>query len=452
MNTWLSLIPPIVAIVLAIITKRVFFSLLFGVVIGSFVIDFSLNSLFTSAEYFVNVFAGAGNTRTIIFSLLIGVIIQLVQKSGGVKAFTNYFTNDGIINSRKKAEFFAMFTGSFLFIESNISIITVGTVCKPIFKQFKIAKEKLAYIADSTCAPIAVLVPFNAWGAYLIAQLANYNVENSVEVFTSSILFFIYPIIAFVFTGLTIYFNWNLGDMKWFHEAQKNIKEVNTIEEEAGKMSYFLVPILTLVFGMITFMFITGDGVLTNGSGSKSVLYAILLSITLSYFLYMKDKIFTYDEFMSHSFEGIKHLLEVVLILVASFAINAVCKDLETGKFISGAVSNSVPLFLIPSILFVLSSAIAFSTGTSWGTFAIMLSVGIPIGQNLNIPMELIMGTVVSGGIFGDHCSPISDTTVMASLATECNHIDHVKSQLPYALIGGGISLCVFIILGLVYI
>ena len=450
MNSWLSLIPPVVAIVLAIITKRVFFSLLFGVVIGSFVIDFSLNSLFTSAEYFVTVFQSAGNTRTIIFSLLIGVIIQLVQKSGGVNAFTNYFTTNGIIKSRKRAEFFAMFTGSFLFIESNISIITVGTVCKPIFKQFRIAKEKLAYIADSTCAPIAVLIPFNAWGAYLIAQLASYDVENSAQVFTASIPFFIYPIVAFVLTGITIYFNLNLGDMKWFHEAQKNKQTETKSDDPVGKISYFLVPILALVFGMIAFMFITGDGTLTNGSGSKSVLYAILLSIALSYFMYRKDDVFTYEEFMNHSFEGIKHLLEVVLILVASFAINAICRDLETGKFISGALSDSVPLFLIPAILFVLSSAIAFSTGTSWGTFAIMLSVGIPIGQNLNIPIELIMGTVVSGGIFGDHCSPISDTTVMASLSTDCSHIDHVKSQIPYAAIGGGISLIVFIIIGIV--
>ena len=444
---FLSVLPPIIAIVFAILTRKVILSLILGIFSGALIISIGnpFLAFFQTNEIIVEVFSSTGNVRTILFSLLIGSIIILIKVSGGVTGFVELLMIKLRINNGRKSKLLAAFSGIVLFIESNISIITSATIVKPLFQKFNISKEKLAYIVDSTCAPIAVLLPFNAWGAMLVSQIELNGVSEASGVFISSIPFFIYPISALILVFVVIAFNINIGPMKnnvTYYEDVKNMEEKN------GKATYFMIPVFTLIIGMIVFMYVTGNGTISQGSGSKSVLYSVTLSLLISLLYFIKEKIFTYKEFLKYSFQGMHHLLEVVIILVLSFAINIVCSKLGTGKFIASSISDAIPIGLIPILIFIISSFIAFSTGTSWGTFAIMMSIGIPVAIELQCSIPIVIGAVISGGIWGDHCSPISDTTVISSLAAECDHVDHVKTQLPYAMIGGVFSAIIFLVLG----
>jgi tetracycline resistance efflux pump len=446
---FLSILPPVIAIACAIFTRKVILSLILGIFAGSLILELGnpFFAFFQSNEIIVEVFKSEGNVRTILFSLLIGAIIVLIKVSGGVSSFVHLLMTKLYINNSKKSQLLAACSGIILFIESNISIITSATIVKPLFQKFKISKEKLAYIVDSTCAPIAVLLPFNAWGAMLVTQIEINGVEEPSRMFISAIPFFIYPIVALMIVFIVILFDINIGAMK---KDVTYYVEVKDVEEKEGKVLYFIIPVFTLIIGMIAFMFITGNGSITQGSGSKSVLYSVTLSLMISLVYFKIEKIFSYPDFMKYSFQGMHKLLEVVTILILSFAINIVCAKLGTGKYIASVISDTIPIGLVPVLIFIISSFIAFSTGTSWGTFAIMMSIGIPVAIELQCSIPLIIGAVISGGIWGDHCSPISDTTVISSLAAECDHVDHVKTQLPYALIGGFISITVFLIVGFI--
>ncbi|MCB0279658.1 MAG: sodium:proton antiporter, partial [Calditrichaeota bacterium] len=438
---------------LAIYSRKVIFSLFAGIITGA-LISAKLNILQTfmgSVDTVLRVFDSQGNTATIIFAFLIGAVISLVEQSGGVTAFVNLFAKGSLLNSAKKSKLFTMIIGILLFIESNISILTSGTIARPIFKKFKISQEKLAYLLDSTCAPVKVLIPINAWGALLISQIAlNYNGSlSATDIFLSSMAYFFYPMVALIIVFATVIFPFDIGPIK-HTKAEEEVVDKEDELVNGGHSSYFFVPILSLVLGMLFFMVITGDGDMRQGDGSKSVMYAVMLSLIASYFWFAYKKVFDYEQYLEVSFIGIKNLLRVVIILILAFAINIIAKDLQTGKYIANLLSQNIPNFIIPALIFVISALISFSTGTSWGTFAIMMSIGLPAAVQLDINIPLVVGALVSGGVWGDHCSPISDTTVISSLASGCSHIDHVKTQLPYAMLGGGISVILFLIFGVI--
>ncbi len=456
MDSWLTLVPPLLAIAMAILSRQVIPSLLVGVFSGALIIHGSLLSGFQETiNIVIDVFSDAGNTRIIIFSLLIGAILQLVEYSGGAQGFVKWISNLRFMKTQKQTGFMAIFVGALLFIESNISILTVGTIFRPIFARLKISAQKLAYIADSSCAPIKVLIPFNAWGAYLITQIGNNGVAASTSVFASSIPFFIYPICAIVLVVLSIMFSINLGEMKRFEgEAQKQYQkeESENVAIKAASPSYFVIPMVTLIFGVFLFMFITGNGVLAEGSGSKSVLYSVILSLVVIYGLFKFKHQMTGEDMVKQTYKGMANMHEIAMVMVMAFAINALCKELGTGIYIAKILGANVSGEWIPAMLFIVSAFVSFSTGTSWGTFAIMLGIGVPVALELGLHVPLIVGAVVSGGIWGDHSSPISDTTVLSSLAAGTSHIDHVKSQFPYALLGGALSIILFTLLGFILI
>jgi Na+/H+ antiporter NhaC len=456
MDSWLTLVPPLLAIAMAILSRQVIPSLLVGVFSGALIIHGNLLSGFQETiNIVINVFSDAGNTRIIIFSLLIGAILQLVEYSGGAQGFVKWISNLRFMKTQKQTGFMAIFVGALLFIESNISILTVGTIFRPIFARLKISAQKLAYIADSSCAPIKVLIPFNAWGAYLITQIGNNGVAASTSVFASSIPFFIYPICAIVLVVFSIMFSLNLGEMKRFEgDAQKQYieEESENVTIKAASPSYFVIPMVTLIFGVFLFMFITGNGILAEGSGSKSVLYSVILSLVVIYGLFKFKRQMTGEDMVKQTYKGMANMHEIAMVMVMAFAINALCKELGTGIYIAKILGANVSGEWIPAMLFIVSAFVSFSTGTSWGTFAIMLGIGVPVALELGLHVPLIVGAVVSGGIWGDHSSPISDTTVLSSLAAGTSHIDHVKSQFPYALLGGALSIILFTLLGFILI
>ncbi len=486
----LSILPPVIAIFLAIKTRQVYFSLIFGIWIGWIIIsgwNFFDGSV-AAIEAIVNVFKSAGNTRTIIFSCLVGSLITLIQKSGGVEGFIIWI-NKTLAKIEEKKEgksrtiiqIYAWLTGILIFVETNISVLTVGSIFRPIFDKKSIPREKLAYIVDSSSAPICVLVPFNAWGAYLIGLIAAQSIGNPFEVLINSIVYNFYPILAVIFVFIIIKSNFNFGPMKRAEErASKTGKviadgstpmisdEITMLNSKEGikaKSLNMIIPILTMVISMPLFLIITGwnqnnfeatatfiqkvSSSISNGSGSSAVLYSVILATTTASIMYFAQKIFNLKEVSELWLKGISGLIPLAFLMLLAFAIGDVCKELETGQYIADISKGLLSPGFVPMILFIISCFIAFSTGTSWGTFAIMISIGIPLSQTLDANIYMSIAAILGGGVFGDHCSPISDTTIVSSMASACDHIDHVKTQLPYALFVGGITSTLYLLMGL---
>lgn len=449
-----SLVPPLLAITLALTTRRIILSLLGGVLVG--IVCFGVSHQQSLFPYIVDapfgVLLNKDHLRIFAFSLLMGSLICLLKRSGGIHVFLEWVSGNRIIESPLRASLFAYVMGVILFVEGSLSILTVGTVSKPLFEKYKMSREKLAYICDASCSPVAVLLPLNGWGTYLILQLKAQEIDNPVAVLISSMPYFFYPIAASIICLFVIFLKWNIGSMKLFEDKVTSLNE-ETANFETSKdgnrqsVTLFWMPIVMLIFTTLLTMIVTGRGSIVAGDGALSVLVAVVASLLTASILGLKNAAMTLEETLTCWIDGAKDLFGIVMILFLAFLLNQICKDLGTGTHLGNLLKESLPLQFIPVLVFLLSAFMAFATGTSWGTFAIMLSVAIPMCVTLGLSLPLVMGAVVSGGVWGDHCSPISDTTVLSALAADCDVMDHVRSQLPYAIIGGGISALLFLLI-----
>jgi Na+/H+ antiporter NhaC len=487
-----SVIPPLVAIVLAIRTKKVFIALFGGIWMSFLVLDdwHPILSFYDSVMALVKVFQSEGNTKTIMFSALVGALILFVQKSGGVEGFVRLMQNKFRFTEntdsrllRKKVGFMAWLTGIIVFVETSISSLTVGTVFRPLFDKLKISREKLAYLADSSSAPVSVLLPFNAWGAFIMGLLLTEGLNNVFWQMIKSIPYNFYAWVTLLVGFLTVLFDWNIGPMK---RAEKRVKEKGLLLNPGAvpmvsealtevkptgnarfKAYNMLVPIGTMVLMMPVLLTVTGwnrgieiqtgkawfQKILTamgNGSGSTSVLFAVITALIVAAMLYRIQGIADFHKMNDWTLKGISEMMPLALLMMMAFAIGGVTKELGTGVYLAGLAKEFLSPAWVPAVVFVLSAFIAFSTGTSWGTFAIMIPIAIPIALKLGLPVSLVLAAVLSGGVFGDHASPISDTTIISSMAAATDHIDHVKTQLPYALLSAFVAGLLFLIAGFV--
>ena len=478
-----SLLPPLIAIVLALRTKQVFLSLVTGIWIGWLIINKGnpITGTFDTLASFVNVFSDAGNTRTVIFTLLVGALIALIQRSGGVQGFITRVSGSlekSSGNQRKKVQFYASITGLLIFVESNISILTVGTLFRPIFDKMQISREKLAYLADSSSAPSCIIFPFNAWGAFIMGLLMAQGFDKPFGVLMSSLVYNFYPFLAI---GLVMYLIFSGKDFGSMKEAENRAtKEGKVIADDATPMisdeismleckegiktrtRNMIIPIATMIVMMPLMLVYTGWGdasessvfskvfqAIGQGSGSTSVMYSVVTAILVAFILYRFQGILQIKEMMDLSLKGMSGMVSLALLMVLAFALSSLCRELGTGQFVADISKAWLSPKLVPAILFLVSCFIAFSTGTSWGTFAIMISIAVPMAQGMHANVYMAIAAAIGGGVFGDHCSPISDTTIISSMASASDHIDHVKTQLPYALIAGGGSLILYLVLGM---
>jgi len=487
---FLSLMPPVLAIAFAIKTRQVFVSLLFGVWLGWIILkDGNLIDGTTSTiQALVDVFKDSGNTRTIMFSSLVGALIAFIQRSGGVDGFVkwinkflDYLEKKKIGNSRKTVQLLAWATGTVIFVESSINALTVGTVFRPVFDKLKIPREKLAYIADSISAPTCILIPLNAWGAFIMGLIAAQGFSNPLDVLIKAFPLNFYPMFAIVMVLFVIISQKDFGPMKKAELRAKNegkvlrdgavplisadVVSLNMKENLKPKAINMIIPISVMVGMMPLMLLYTGWNQVENissmkwyeqifvalgkGSGSTAVLYSVLTAIIVSSILYMSQKIFTFSETIDLIFKGISGLIPLALLMMLAFAIGTVCRELGTGIYTAEHSKQWLSPNFVPVIIFLVACFIAFATGTSWGTFAIMLPIGIPMAQALDANLYLTIAAALGGGVFGDHCSPISDTTIISSMASASDHIDHVKTQLPYALTAGAATTIVYLILGI---
>lgn len=536
----LSVLPPVIAIVLAIWTRQVFLSLACGIWLGyvilaykkfwvedleaklsaaqsqdpattlssvaaetSFSIINALRSLlqgtFDAINGIVNVFATSSyQTQIIIFTLVMGGLIALVQRSGGVQGFVNRILKwldketgkAADRGQRKKVELLAFMTGMVLFIESNISILTVGTLYRPVFDKLKIPREKLAYIADSSSAPSCILLPLNAWGAYLIVEMKDNGVDGGFPALFNAIAYNFYPMLVIVIMLFVILSGRDIGEMKTAElRAEKTGKllrdgakpmvaddtlNMAVIEGAKPKARNMIIPIALLVALVPTFLIMTGWGTakeilaeqilanpdlpnkvdpflaLREGSGGTSILYASSFACFIAMLMYKFSGTMGVRESFETVMKGMGSMLPLAILMILAFAIGDVCGEdfLNTGNYVAETTRDIISPALVPAMIFLISCFIAFSTGTSWGTFAIMLGIAIPLATAMDTNISLAIAAVLGGGIFGDHCSPTSDTSVISSMASASDHIDHIRTQLPYALIGGTITVILYLILG----
>ena len=454
MQYWYAVLPPLIAIIIAIWKKEIIIALITALWLAETLLHNSnpFIGMMQALERIVNsVFADPDNARIVLFSLLVGALLALLRDSGSVNAFVNKLTARGLVKTPRRAATLPCMVGIAIFIDSMLGIITAGILARRLFDKFKMSRARLAYIIDSTASPASILILLNAWGAFILISIQDYGLTDPVRTLVYSIAFNFYPILAIIAVIYTVISGKVYGPLKRT-ESQLSENSDDLSIANAGKAKPYYMPlVIALLAGMmIGFMFYTGAGNLYSGSGSRSAFWAIALTVFIFSLILVKDKIYQEKKLVQVCFRGMGELLPLVSILILALALGAACRELGTGIFFSALVGDFLPVFLILPIIFISAATISFTTGTSWGTFAIMIPIGLPLAAGLNMPAPILLAAILGGGVWGDHCSPISDSTLMASIASGCDHLDHVRTQLPYALALGGITIIIYLIIGII--
>lgn len=450
----LSITIPLLTIVLAIITKDVIVSLLGGI-FGGLMVLHGYNPLVAFTELFngtIVQFSQGWITKTILFSLFVGAVIKLLERSGAVESFVAFLDRYAKkIDSPIGAQMLAYTIGVFIFIESSITSLVAGTVAKPLCDRNGVSREKLAYICDSTSAPICSLIPLNAWGALLLGLIVSaidgkiINGEG-VALLIASIPYNFYALFTLIIVLIVIYKKWEIGPMKNAVSCDYHPSMHNSDAKPA--LMPMLLPVLVMVLAVPAGLYITGKGDIFKGSGSTSVYYATIVTLIVMYLYYVLSGRLSHRAYFDGLFKGMGEMLPVAAILFFAIFIGKVIGDLGTAKYLAHLLTGNISPVLIPMLIFLVASATAFSTGTSWGTFSIMMPIALALAASMHLDIPLVIAAVISGGIFGDHASPISDTTIISSMAAGCDHVEHVRTQLPYALLGGTLAALAFLAAG----
>ncbi|MBL4602417.1 MAG: hypothetical protein JKY84_06720 [Emcibacteraceae bacterium] len=461
----LSIIPPSLSILLAVTTRNIMLSLTAGAFSGCLILT-GFNPFFAIAELvedhiFIQITSGS-NAQIIIIMFAIGGFIHLLDKSGGAKAFSTVMTR--FISNAKRAQLAAWTAGICVFFTDSGNALIVGPLFKPVFKQLKVCREKLAYIIDTTASPVSILVPFISWGIYIMNLIENTYGDVGIEGEPFQVLLSVWPYQFYAFLALlSIPMILSTGkDYGPMARAQANYnKELHNDPDEQLKtdipsdipekenLSAVLLPLGILLATMAIYM---GYFVMTEGVKSihmrGGILTAYIFAAVACAYLMKKQKNQPYNETFNEYVKGMQNLVFICLLLVLAWSLSSICKELKTGYYIAAIIGDSISPSFIPLIVFSIGAVMSFATGSSYGTFAILLIIVIPVAYTLNAPLELTIAAVLSGGLFGDHTSPISDTTVLASMGADCPHIDHVTTQFSYALIPGTMTFMTFLVSG----
>jgi Na+/H+ antiporter NhaC len=477
----LSILPPAAALGLALWKKQIYPALLLGVWIGWLVLEGwnPLAATSSTITAIVAVFEDSGNTRIILYSLLVGSVLTLMSATGGVEGFVRWVGERRWVTDRRQAQLVPFFLGILITVESSITSLIAGTVGRPLTDRYQVSREKLAYICDSTSAPICMLVPFNGWGALVIGLLAVQGVASPVAVLLSSIVWNFYAMVAIGVVLVTILLGWEVGPMKKAERRAldegklmaddahplvgEDVLGVATLEGLRPRPTNLIVPVVTMIVAIILGIYFTGRAgapegsglweIIQASSGSTAVLWAVLASLAAIAVLNVRPGSDRHTRrtgmsgqtFMDLLFKGMGGMIPVVTLLLMAFALGSTVRELGTGAYVAGIISGVAGDKAAVVGLFLLACIMAFATGTSWGTFALMVPIAVPLASALGGHLPMYLAAVLGGGVFGDHCSPISDTTIISSMASASDHMDHVRTQIPYALIGAGIASLLYI-------
>jgi Na+/H+ antiporter NhaC len=353
----------------------------------------------------------------------------------------------GLVSTPRRAALAPALAGTAIFVETNVSLLSSGVLGQRLFDAHGLSRERLAYIIDSTSAPVSALILLNGWGAYALGLVEPYGFASPIGVVAGTIPWNFYALLTLAGVYLTVFTGRVFGPMK----TAGLDRDVLAEDEEAvapTRSIYMWLPLLTMIGASLGFMAWTGGGNILAGNGSQSILWAVCLAMLVVGVVLVAGRAFGKGELQARGFAGIAEMVPVVAILFLSIALGDSLRVLGTGTFMASVAAAFVSPIIVPAVVFVVAGVTAFMTGTSWGTYGIMIPIAMPLAVALGIPPSLALAAVLGGGVFGDHCSPISDTTIIASLAAGCDHIEHVRTQLPYALVAGGIAVVMYLAAG----
>jgi len=462
-----SLIPPILTLGLALWTRNILLSLIIGALSGTLIISggnpFTAVLSLVEDHMFVQI-ADPFNAQIIFVMMAIGGFIHLLQISGGANAFATHMV--GTVTSSGRAQLSAWLTGIGIFFSDVGNPLIVGPLFRPIFDGLKICREKLAYVLDCTSSPVCILVPFIGWGAYISGLIEKGYTSvglqtDSYQTLVMAIPFQFYAILTLTAVPVFALRNRDFGAMRKAQAAfsageakaatsSTTAKDSAATQTAAQPASLFLLPIgtlLGLIGGLLGWYALKGE--LNAVHVRSTLLIAYVAAATASAWLMWRHQQIGLTRSMEEFVKGTQAMVFVATLLVLAWSLGAIINELGTGPYIAQLVDGALPPFLIPVIAFLLAAATSFATGSSWGTFAILMVIALPVAHALDGSMLLTVAAVLSGGLFGDHTSPISDTTVLAAMGAECDHVSHVTSQLPYALLVGGVTAVAYVIAGL---
>jgi len=464
-----SIVPPILTIALALITKNVFVSLFVGIFLGSFIMaDWNvIVALNNTLNGCVKTMASSGNTIVIASMLFIGALIYLIERSGGVDGFVDVMVRkNGIIKTKRGANIFTWLLGILIFTSGSLSCMVTGSVSRPVNDALRVPHEKAAFIIHSTSTPVCVLIPLSGWLAAMIGYLTSGGVPeaDAISVLIKSICLNFYCIFAVFGVLLIAITQKDFGPMKL---AEIRAAETGQLDDpshalEGGEISAvkisdaeprvmnLVLPILTLLGTVIIALFVTGNGNLMKGSGMNSLLWGCFVSLVVMGTVCVSEKIFTLNEVIDEMFKGMGGMLPIAFVLLLGFTMGTTVKALDTGNYLSSIFLKALNPAFLPALTFIIACLISFATGTSMGTMAIMFVIALPMAINMGVNVPLVAGAAFGGSIFGDHTSPISDTTIMSCSTSGCDIIDHVKTQTPYCAVFAAISILLYIVLGFV--
>lgn len=453
---WWTLLPPLGAVILALWSRRVLASLLAGIFLGYLVLSAGnpAVALVDSIEGILVQLQEGWKVKTLLFVVMVGGVMVLLERSGGVEAFVAAMQRRHIA-SKRGALLLGYGVGLVIFLESSITALIVGTVTRPFGRHYGISSAKLAYLCDSTSAPVCTLIPFNGWGALLLGLIgtqigAGVIGGSSLELFVASIPFNFYALVTLFVLMAVIVIGKDIGPMA-SREAVAQASLPDTHEDPSfkkGGIGLMLWPIIVMLATVPAVLYLSGKGDMFAGSGSSAIFYAVLVTLGFMLVQYGYKGVMSPAEWRDGVRDGIGNLLPVGAILLLAFTLSDITVRLQTGAFLASQIESGLNASMLAAIIFPVAALVSFSTGTSWGTFGIMMPIALPMAAVLDAHIPLVIAAVVSGGIFGDHASPISDTTIISSMAAECDLIEHVRTQLPYALISASIALGLFALFG----
>ena len=473
-GTFWSLVPAIVAIALALITKEVYSSLFIGIVIGAlfYAIDggIGFTGFFTHLLYdetadgaygFIACLADSWNVGILIFLVLLGTMVAMMNKAGGSAAFGRWAKKH--IKTKVGAQIATIFLGIFIFIDDYFNCLTVGSVMKPVTDKYGVSKEKLAYIIDATAAPVCILAPISSWAAAVAGFVT--EGENAIGLFCSAIPFNFYAIVTLLMMFSMVFMRFEFGEMSKYEKALAVMSEAGVDEEVKDKAIVLdlLLPVIVLIVLCVLGMIYTGGFfdpdsgdyhsfalAFSDSDASFGLSLGAIGGIIFAIAYYMIRRVLTFRQLMDCLPEGFKAMVPAILILTMAWTLKSMTDSLGAAGYVAGLVAGSagsLKLFL-PAIVFIIACLLAFATGTSWGTFGILIPICIAAFPTGTIRI-ICISACMAGAVCGDHCSPISDTTIMASAGAQCDHVNHVRTQLPYAVAAAAISFVGYIAAGL---
>lgn len=468
--TFLSLLPAIIAIVLALITKEVYSSLAIGIIVGGAIyaggnFEGTLNHVVQDG-FIANV-ADSYNIGIIIFLVLLGALVSMMNQAGGSAAFGRWATKH--IKSRVGAQLATIALGVLIFVDDYFNCLTVGSVMRPVTDGHKVSRAKLAYLIDATAAPVCIIAPISSWAAAVAGFAKSAGEENGIKLFIDAIPYNYYALFTIIMMIVLAFMKFDYGPMKkheknaihngdLFTRGTKQAVEEMQVNEK-GKVIDLVIPVIVLIICCVIGMiysggFFSGESFIdafSNSDASVGLALGSFSAIIISVIYFLIRRTMKFSEIMNSLPEGFKAMVPAIMILACAWTLKAMTDSLGAKIFISQIVNGSAAGFqmLLPAIIFLIAVGLSFATGTSWGTFGILIPIVLSVFPADNRLQIIAISACMAGAVCGDHCSPISDTTIMSSAGAQCDHLNHVSTQLPYALTVAGISFVTYVISGL---